>query len=67
MNGHEVKTMWINELYPNGKTEAFIIMEHTDRFTAMRIVASPEDIEEQRAHLEETGRYESVTITQRVK
>ncbi|PZQ46334.1 MAG: hypothetical protein DI551_05310 [Micavibrio aeruginosavorus] len=48
------------------KEEAFIILENEKSYQAIRIVASPDTIEEERKMFEETGRYESVTVTKRV-
>lgn len=64
---HLTKSVVSGEIYPNGNTEAFIIMEHQAHFAAMRIVASPEKIEEERKRLEDSGHYISVVSTQRVK
>ncbi len=57
---------YISEDQPTKKLERFIIMERDKDFTAMRIVATAQHIAEQVAMLEETGRYESVVVAERV-
>lgn len=61
LQGHIAKSIVRDELTPDEKLEAFIVMETSSRYEAMRIVASLIEIEKERSRIEGTGFYISVT------